>query len=216
MHISFDFDYTLADSSDGSVECANYALREMGLAERPSDIIKKTVGFSLEKTFSELNGSASADAAAAFKRLYLQRADAVILSYIQLYNGVAELLAALRADGHHLSIVSTKYRSRIEQTLARDGLSGLVDQVIGGDDVNQNKPDPEGLLLAIEHSGISSEHCIYVGDSVSDGECAQRAGVRFLAVRSGTTEDVALARWQPVAMLDSVCDLNGDLLLRDR
>ena len=47
MHYSFDFDYTLADSSSGAILCFNYALEKLGLPEQPESKIRKTIGLSL-------------------------------------------------------------------------------------------------------------------------------------------------------------------------
>jgi phosphoglycolate phosphatase len=208
MHFSFDFDYTLADSSDGTVECANYALRKLGLSQRAPDKIKLTIGLSLERTFKALSGIDSVLTAAEFKRHFLQRADEVVLGYIQFYKGVEVILNQLKSDGHYLSIVSTKHRNRINQALCRDGLDHLIDHVVGGDCVSKNKPDPEGLYMAMRKSRIASELTVYIGDSVSDSECAYRAGVRFVGLLSGTTRASALERWQPFAVLDHVNSLS--------
>lgn len=205
MHISFDFDYTLADSSGGTVACAGYALEQLGLPTPPAARIRKTVGLSLERTFEELTGGPpdSSDAA-RFKQLFLDHAEHEMLRHIHLYPGTVRALERLRDEGHHISIVSTKRKERIEEAIVRDGLVHLVDLVIGGECVKSNKPDPEGLLRAVRELGSSMESTVYVGDSVSDGECALRAGARFIALMSGQTSRAELVRWEPVALLDGV------------
>jgi phosphoglycolate phosphatase len=52
--VIFDFDYTLADSSQGAVECINFALAEMGLARVPAEAACRTIGLSLHETFLTL------------------------------------------------------------------------------------------------------------------------------------------------------------------
>jgi len=49
--VIFDFDYTLADSSKGIIECINYALRELGLNSVTTDAACETIGLSLGDTF---------------------------------------------------------------------------------------------------------------------------------------------------------------------
>jgi len=205
MHISFDFDYTLADSSGGSVACADYALRELGLASVPPARIRRTIGLSLERTFAELTGeSVESPDAASFREFFLEHAERVMLSHIRMYPGTVPVLESLRSHGYLISIVSTKRKERIYEAMARDGLTGLVDLVVGGGCVKNYKPHPEALLRAVGELRASLEDTIYVGDSVSDGECALRAGTRFLGLTSGQTSEVDLAKWAPVAVLSRV------------
>ena len=207
LHVSFDFDYTLADSSEGTVVCASYALEQLGLTVPKAQAIRETVGFNLEKTFRVLTGDEDQDTAAEFKRLFFAHADEVMLDHIHLYAGVPELLETLKSENHYVSIVSTKLKYRIEDALARDGLLHHVDDIVGGACVAQNKPHPEPLLLAISRSCITREKTFYVGDSVSDGECAQRADVPFIAVLTGTTPEEVLLGFEPRYVFDKVSEL---------
>ena len=204
MHVSFDFDYTLAESSEGTVVCANYALGQLGYPIPDPENIRKTIGFSLEKTFGVLTGEEDPAQAARFKTLFFAHADKEMLQHIHLYPDVPEMLHTLKQRGHYISIVSTKLKYRIEDALTRDGLRHLVDEVIGGACVTNNKPDPEPLLLALERSGVTAHETVYVGDSVSDGECAQRAGVPFVAVLTGTTTEQELQAFAPRHVLERV------------
>ncbi len=213
MHVSFDFDYTLAESSEGTVVCALYALGEMGYALPTSDAIRRTIGFSLEKTFRILTDDTNEDAAARFKKLFFAHADDVMLGHIHLYPEVPELLRRLKEEKHYVSIVSTKLKYRIEAALQRDQLFDLVDDIVGGGCVVNNKPHPEPLLLACQRSNVPATQTVYVGDSVSDGECAQRADVTFVAVLTGTTTAEELQEYDPTIILSNVGDLRPTSLL---
>ncbi|HEY9503221.1 MAG TPA: HAD hydrolase-like protein, partial [Pyrinomonadaceae bacterium] len=52
--VLFDFDYTLADSSQGAIDCINFALAEMGLAPVSDEAACRTIGLSLNETFLNL------------------------------------------------------------------------------------------------------------------------------------------------------------------
>lgn len=206
MHISFDFDYTLADSSQGAILCANYALKSMGKSERSDTDIKKTIGLSLDETYKQLVDDYSPDELESFSTLFLTKADEVVVDCIVFFARTREVLSELKRNGHYLSIVSTKFSKRIKAALQRDGLESLIDYVVGGDMVNEAKPSPEGLNLAINHSNISKSQTIYIGDSKSDGLAANAAGVKFIAVLSGMTTSAKLAEYDPVEILN---DLGG-------
>ena len=58
---------------------------------------------------------------------------------------------------------------------------------IGGEDVENLKPDPEGLIKVLSNLGVFSAEAIYVGDSLIDAKTAKEANVPFVAVLSGVT-----------------------------
>lgn len=93
-----------------------------------------------------------------------------------VYPGVTELLAALRARGTTLGLVSGKSRRSWEVTAAVAAL-GEFDVVVLDDDVGAPKPDPHGLRLALERLGAEPGDALYVGDTLSDARAARAAGV---------------------------------------
>jgi len=183
----FDFDYTLADSSKGAVECINYALRELGFQKKPEKDICKTIGMSLRDTFVSLTGSENADLADEFRKNFIKRADEVMADLTVLFEDVPDTLEYLRSKDMKMAIVSTKFRYRIEAILQRDNLLDMFDAIVGGEDVSKNKPDPEGLLEALKRIELPENQCIYIGDSLIDAETARSARIRFIAVLSGET-----------------------------
>jgi phosphoglycolate phosphatase len=204
--VIFDFDYTLADSSPGVIECVNYALQRMELPQAGGEAIRATIGVPLAEMFEQLAGARNGDRFDEFKRLFVERGDEVMLQGIRVFESVKPVVQALLAGGISLGIVSTKFRYRIEQVLQRDGLEHAFAVIVGGEDVAGHKPDPIGLSAAIGSLGRSLAEVLYVGDSVVDAETAGRAGVRFVAVLSGVTPREALAAYLPFAVID---DLTG-------
>ena len=76
--VVFDFDYTLADSSEGVIECANYALGRLGLPEATDDAIRRTIGLSLPDMLTALAGDEYAGYGDEFQRLFVECADVVL------------------------------------------------------------------------------------------------------------------------------------------
>ena len=185
--VIFDFDYTLADSSRAVIECANTGLRGLGLPSASPDAIRRTIGLSLPETLVRLAGEKQRPLAVEFRRFWRQRSDKIMVDWTVLLPGAREAVRALRKKGVQTGIVSTKYRSRIEAVLRREKLSDVFEVIVGGEDVSAHKPDPEGLLRAIDALGASPEKTLYVGDSVTDAQTAERANVSFAAVLSGVT-----------------------------
>src|SRR5688500_18468155 len=107
--VIFDFDYTLADSSQGAIECINFALREMGLDGVSDEAACRTIGLSLAETFLTLGEHHEPHRCDEFHRLFVQRAEQVMANLTVLYESVPVMVETLRARGLRLGIVSTKY-----------------------------------------------------------------------------------------------------------
>ena len=190
--VLFDFDYTLGDSTKGIVLSANAALQRMGLEAQSEEAIRRTVGLSLRDTYRALTGDENPQAADSFAAFFREKADQVMAESAVLYPSVPPLLKALRAQGIRTGVVTTKFRYRILQILGKYGLTDSVDCIIGAEDVREGKPSPEGILLAMERLGMRKEEILYVGDSAVDAAAAERAGVAFAGVLTGTTPEEAL------------------------
>ena len=212
--VIFDFDYTLADSSEGVIECANYALRRLGLPTASDYAIRRTIGLSLPRTLTALAGDEHSALGDEFMRIFLERAVEVMSEASLVYEFVPSLLDALSNRGIKVGIVSSGRRRRISATLHRYGLDGRFEVIVGSEDVEELKPDPTGLLRAAAKLDMPKECCLYVGDSVT--ETARRAGVRFVAALSGVTEMDAFAEYEPVMVLGNAAELPGALTSMDR
>ncbi len=210
--VIFDFDYTLADSSQGIIESVNYAMFQLGLPKVTPEKIRSTIGLSLPATLAELAGSQDAGLSDGFVRFFIQRADEVMVNRTVVLEGVPETLRIIKGLGFSTGIVSTKFRSRIESILGREGLLEWVDIIVGSEDVSIHKPDPEGLFTAIKRLGNRLEDSLYVGDSVVDAQTASRAGVRFVAVLSGVTPPEHFSPYQVDRILQGLTELPSFLL----
>ena len=203
----FDFDYTLGDTTAGIVQCVNFALRQLELGEKTVEEIRRTIGLSLKNTYQVLTADEDERNAERFSGYFKQKADEVMTADAELYQGVREGLEALKEKGCKIGIVTTKFHYRIEQILAKFGAEKLVDVIVGGEDVKEPKPSPEGLLLAAERLEAEKEQILYVGDSLVDAETAQRAKIAFAGVLTGTTTEAEFAEFPRVCVAKSAAEL---------
>ena len=213
--VIFDFDYTLADSSEGVIECANYALQRLGLRTATDDAIRHTIGLSLPRTLTALAGDEHSALGNEFTRIFLERAEEMMPDATMLFDFVPSLVDTLLGHGIALGIVSSGRRRRISRVLQREELDGQFKAIVGVEDVDEPKPDPTGLLRAVAKLGTPKKRCLYVGDSTTDAETAKRAGVRFAAALSGVTPREAFVEYAPVAVLESAAELPGALGVGD-
>jgi len=205
--VIFDFDYTLADSSKGVFGCINYALRSMGEAPCHWDECCATIGLSLPATYASLTGESDPERGAVFHRLFVERADQIMVSNTELYAGVSDVVHRLTASGLVLGILSTKFRYRIRQILDRYELTEQFLMIVGGEDVEKHKPDPEGMRLFLSKTSVKPDQAVLVGDSLTDAETAFRSSVDFVAVLTGTTSADQFSAYAPKAVLESVIEI---------
>ncbi len=206
--IIFDFDYTLVDSAQGTIDGVNFAFEKMGLPIASDDAVRRTIGLSLPDILTALAGDAYAKCVDEFTRLFLQRADETMVALAKFYMGIPETIKALRRLDIQLAIVSQKTRRYIQPILEKENLLEAFEVIVGGGDAPY-KPDPEGLLLAITQTESNPENCLYVGDSVTDAETARRAGIAFIAVLSGVTPRTAFEDYDVYTILDDVSGVLG-------
>jgi phosphoglycolate phosphatase len=205
--ILFDFDYTIADSSAGVIECVNACLRELRLPLASPESIRRTIGMSLPRTFVTLAGEQHAAKAEAFTAGFKRRADQVMAALTTVYPQVGPVVRELKRRAIRVGIVSTKFRYRIEQTLRREGMGDLFDMIVGGEDVSEPKPAPQGIEQAMTALRLTPSDILYVGDTTIDAETAARARVAFLAVLSGVTPRHEFSKHSTVGIVDDLGQL---------
>ena len=99
--------------------------------------------------------------------------------------GMDDVLVALKEQGRKLGIVSAKRRRTVELAFANVAVGHLFDVVVGGDEHERQKPEPDLLLLALDRLGADPATAAYVGDSPFDMQAAKSAGMHAVGVTWG-------------------------------
>ena len=207
----FDFDYTLVNSEEGILKCFRLTLDAYALPQVPDDVIRKTIGLPMEEAVRRITGYEDAAQIDAFIEDYRHLADRYMTPGTHFFPDTLDVLRALRARGARIGIISSKTRSRIQEKFDVDHVPELIDLIIGSNDVKSHKPEPTGLLRAIDHFHMEKSDVLYTGDSYIDAETAQNAGVDFLAVTTGTTSAETFARYPHIAILPAIAALKDSL-----
>ncbi len=206
----FDFDYTLANSEQGIVMCFEKLFADEGYGPFPRKDICRTIGMTMYDAIASLTGETSPQRINELAHLYkIRYADKYMTAHTHLYPQTVPTLRRLKAKGARCCIVSSKTRSRIYETICRDGLGGLIDYVIGREDVAEAKPAPEGILKIRDRFAVQSEAILYIGDSLIDAQTAANAGVSFAAVTTGATAAHEFAAYPHVQIMKHLDELHS-------
>lgn len=203
----FDFDYTLADSSRGIVTCFRNVLNQHGYTDVTDEDIKRTIGKTLEESFSILTRVTDEDQLAGFKSEYRKEADTHMTINTVLFLETKSVLLALKDAGAFIGIISTKYRYRIKEMLDQHFPGSFFNIIVGGEDVQTAKPSPEGLLFAIKQLHVTKTETLYIGDSTVDAATAKAAGVDFAGVTHGVTTAEELSKYPHWKIMNSLEEL---------
>lgn len=203
----FDFDLTLADSSKGILICFKHTLSEFGYPIPSDKEIYNTIGMTLVDAFDVLTGIPNNSQREEMRLVYVKKADEEMVKNTFFYDNTLAILQTLQNAGVKVGIVSTKFRYRIEDTFKYHGGSFPVDEIVGGEDVFNAKPSPDGLNLIIERLKVDRCDVLYIGDSYIDAETAQNAGVDFAGVTTGSTSKIDFERYPHIYIGKDLLDI---------
>jgi phosphoglycolate phosphatase len=171
----FDLDGTLVDSSADLTTGINLMRAHYGLPPLERHIVTGYIGDGIRKLVERSLQGAAVDvdeALALDRKFYAEH----MLDETALYSGVKEGLNAL--SGHALAVLSNKPGDSTRAIVSHLGVDGLFFRMLGGGDLPNLKPAPDGIEALIEESGISKENTWMIGDHHTDLEVAHNAGVK--------------------------------------
>ncbi|MDD5305898.1 MAG: HAD hydrolase-like protein [Deltaproteobacteria bacterium] len=203
----FDLDGTLVDTSGDIVRAANYVRSVEGLMPLTDEEILAAVGRGARWLVREVTDIGEEDK---------ERLDALVSTYSGYYRrhqtehsrpypGVAEALASLgrRFD---LYVLSNKPKEAVVREVTRHGLAPFLREVFGGGSFGGLKPDPSGVLHALEASGVPAARGIMVGDLAIDLETGIAAGVSTCFAAWGFSE-LKADDPEPTIRIESIAEL---------
>ena len=205
-NIFFDFDGTLADTSEGIVRCTQATLQEMGLPASTPERIKATIGLPLGQCFARGTDTPSGrvdEACATYRRLF----NDIAIPCITLFPGVKEGLAALHEEGLRLAICTSRSGASLHDLIRRLDIGSYFSALTNNEDVIHPKPAPDLALLLLERLGAKAEESLVVGDTVFDLQMGRAAGCRTCGVTWGNQDRPTLQTAAPDWIIDDFREL---------
>lgn len=182
----FDLDGTLIDSTQDLAQSVNATRADAGLSALPTAAVASYVGDGAEMLIRRALGPDASDeevgrGLAFFLGYYREH----MLDHTVLYEGVREALAAWRAAGLAMAVLTNKPERFSRDLVAGLGLGEWFARVYGGNSFQTKKPDPHGLRLIMRELGFGPARTLMIGDSSVDVLTARNAGTDCAGVSYG-------------------------------
>lgn len=202
--ILFDWDNTLADTWPTIHQAMSETFTAMGHEPWSMEVTKERVHRSLRDSFPEIFGDRWEEAG----DLYITNFRRVHLEKLTPLEDAEEVLKALKDTDIYVALVSNKTGSSLRLEVDHIGWNCYFSKVIGAKDADEDKPSIKPVLLALEGSGITPGQDVwFVGDSVTDMECAYNANCIPIFYGDQDLSSERFKDFQPVRHFKNHADL---------
>lgn len=190
----FDLDGTILDTLDDLMDSLNAALAKSGFPVRTREEVRAFVGSGIRKliergvpagTAAHLQEKVYRDFSAYYKDHSTDKT--------RPYEGVPELLRALRAAGCQTAVLSNKSDTAVQE-LCQRFFGGLFDMAFGERTGVPRKPAPDAVFEILSSLKCEKADAVYIGDSEVDVELAKNAGLDAVLVDWGFRDRLSLLK----------------------
>lgn len=184
-YILFDLDGTLTDPMEGITKSVQYALRAFGINVEDRTQLCRFIGPPLADSFKNFYGLDEQQAKEAIVK-YREYFTPTGIFENEVYDGVPELLARLKADGKSLILATSKPTQYAEMILEHFGLSQYFSFVSGSNFDGTRVKKADVIQFALDENGIDNlDEAVMVGDREHDVIGAKSVGMECIGVLYG-------------------------------
>lgn len=176
--ILFDLDGTLLDTNELIIQSFQHTYNKHLDKEFPREKIIENFGEILKTTLDRECVGCSEEAIKTYREFQTLNFDKLIT----MHTGVKEGLEFLHKKGYKLGVVTSRLNESARRGLKLFDLEKYFGTIVGANDADKHKPDPEPVLMALKALESKADEAIMVGDSPYDVLCAKNAGVLSVAV----------------------------------
>ena len=208
--IIFDFDGTLGDTRANIIMTMQETMRVLGYPVAGEEAIAATIGLTLEDGFRELfPGLTERDilrCAEVYRDLFEKNRRKMVPT---LFPHVKETLNLLKERGYILSVASSRQSVSLRGFLHDMSVEDCISYILGADNVEKSKPDPEPVLKTLRELGIPAEESLVVGDMPVDIIMGLRAGAATCGVTYGNSSRDDLVEAGAGYIIEDISELPG-------
>ena len=206
-----DVDGTLVDTNYQHALAWYRAFRSLG-ETFPIWRIHRLIGMGGDQLVAAIGGDELEERIGEEAReRWVEEADP-LMQEVAVLPGARDLLLAVKQRGHRLVLASSGKPHHVDLALDLLDAREIADAWTTSDDVEQTKPAPDLLQVALRKLGAPEDAAaVLVGDSVWDVKAGDNAGMPAIVVRSGGFGDDELTDAGAVAIFDTPGDLAANL-----
>lgn len=202
--VIFDLDGTILNTLEDLTNASNYVCQQNGWPEQDMATIRTLVGHGIPNLVRSLapTGGHSPLMMITAVQQFSQYYKAHNMDCTCPYPQVLELLQQLKASGITMGVYSNKQHCFC-QKLVEYYFPDIFVYAQGKEDGVPLKPSVEGTERVLTAMGVDKATTLYVGDSDTDMETAQNAGLSACAVTWGFRDAAQLQAYNPTYMVDT-------------
>ena len=188
--VMFDLDGVLVDACEWHYESLNAALKEFGVKEISMEYHLSTFNGLPTKVKLSMLG-VNDETASRINRRKQDKTLEIIRSTAKLDTMKIEMLSQLKREGVKVACVTNSIRETALAMLEATGQMPFIDLLVSNEDVERNKPFPDGYNLAMEKLGVKPQRSLCVEDSPKGLEAAMVCNAKYVWKVDGP-QDVCL------------------------
>ncbi|MBZ0166738.1 MAG: HAD-IA family hydrolase [Candidatus Omnitrophica bacterium] len=200
----FDLDGTLVDAYKAVAASINHALAAMGYASLTLADVKRSVGWGERILIAQ---HVSGDDIDKTLSIFRQHHRAALKTGVRFLPGAKNMLKQLRADGISTAIATNRPTRFTHIILKQLNAADYFDFILCGDKVKNPKPAGDIIQQVLAKFGAAPEEAFYVGDMAIDVQAGHAAGVRTIAVTTGSHQKEDIQPHHPYAMIDHLAEM---------
>ena len=220
MTVIFDLDGTLLNTIDDLGYACNYALEKTGYPTYPIRDYPAKVGNGINNLIRRAlpESERTEENVMRVREHFVPYYNEHNCDYTRPYDGIPQVLSALKSQGHLLAVASNKYQAATEK-IVNHYFPGVFDIVLGEREGVERKPDKQivmDIIAALQRPNELQNEVLYVGDSLVDRDTAKNANVPFVACSWGfvprerlVAEGIACMVDKPEEIVDIVSQKTG-------
>lgn len=193
----FDLDGTVLNTLTTIAYYGNTALSQHGIAPIAEEDYKLLIGKGIINLVKNMLTYRNCMSDENFDKVFhdYDAAYNADTSYLTTpYDGIVELLEALKAKGVQLAIVSNKPHFATSDVVRKLFGEAYFDCVYGQREGIPIKPNPTAVLQVMEKLGVTADECLYIGDTGTDMVTGKNAGIFTVGVLWGFREKTELVQ----------------------
>ena len=195
--------------------CANYAIGTCGYPEIPLEKYNLFVGDGADTLIKRCLAYSGDVEGEFFEKAFLQYQiffKEHCMHNVKPYEGIVEVLDALKKAGVKLAVFSNKPHERTINVVESLFGEGYFDEILGQSDGRPKKPSPNGVFLLAEKLGIDVQDIAYVGDTSTDMMTGKNAGAWTIGVLWGFRDRTELEKYKADVIIERPSDILSQVL----